>query len=595
MRGTVLTLVLVLSSACGVNGGSSTSNGANIPTFQGPEVSYCSTPTVYGSSTVTISGDANFYRREPFVSGPTAGLGAPGTARPIRRAEVRVTNSSGAIVQCAETLADGSYSFILPHSASGTFTVAVTSRSDNNFVKAYVYNDPRVNDYYALSGTFTPDSSKTLATLTALATGDVKGGAFNILDQFLDANEYLRNNVGSCAFAPCNANTFTVTPRVTAYWKIGFNPADYYGEPGGLSFYLPGYDRLFILGGVNGDFNNGDTDHFDNSVLLHEFGHFLEDNLFVSDSPGGKHSGNKIIDPRLAWSEGWGNFFQAAVRNDPTYIDTEGNSSGTTAMLFYVNLENQTRDIPLNAGEGNFREFSVTRNLWDALDNTPGETINSASDNINSKFAEIWHGLTSVSGFLKPSAAFHQIGHFHEFHQTTMTGQGATTWNNIRAMERHAASTDDYAQYVDTLSGSCTIGITPSTSTSDGSVDNGTFAKSHLLLNNDFYHLRITGTQTVTIILDYVDADGLGTKADIDLYLYRESARYGNVADMVNFSERTPSGAITASEAETVGPVSLSAGNYLINVKAFTGSALGGAANYTLKLNGSSLCPANLP
>ena len=594
MRGTGLTLVLVLVSACGPQGPVSGNDGSNIPTYQAPQVSYCSTVTNYGGATVTISGDAKYYRREPFGDQNGGGLGAPGAARPIRRAEVRVTNAAGSVVQCTETLANGSYSFVLPQSATGVYTVAVTSRASNDYLKAYVYDDPRLNNYYSITTTFTPSNSQVLSTLTALATGDVKGGAFNILDQFYEANEFLRNHVGNCGFAPCSGDAFTVAPKVTAYWKPGFNPAEYYGETSGLSFYLPGYDRLFILGGVDGDFDNEDTDHFDNSVILHEFGHFLEDNHFISDSPGGQHSGNKIIDPRLAWSEGWGNFFQGAVRNDPTYIDTEGNSSGSTALLFYVNLEDQTRDIPVTEGEGHFREFSVTRNFWDAWDNAGPENTNGGSDTLNTKFGEIWHGLTSLSGFLKPSAAFHQVGHFHEFHQTTMVPQGAVSWNGIRTLERHVASTDDYAQYV-TTTGSCSYTLTPSPLTSDGAADNGTFARSHLLLNNDFYHLRLTGSQSVTVVLEYIDADGFGTKADMDLYLYREAARYGTISDMADYSEATPAGGVVTAETETVGPVSLGAGNYLINVKAFTGGALGGAVYYTLKLNGSPLCPANLP
>ena len=42
--------------------------------------------------------------------------------------------------------------------------------------------------------------------------------------------------------------------------EMGFNPNYYFGATGGLSFYLPGYSRLFILGGINGDVNSSDTD-----------------------------------------------------------------------------------------------------------------------------------------------------------------------------------------------------------------------------------------------------------------------------------------------------------------------------------------------
>jgi hypothetical protein len=582
-RGILLVSLVLLNAACGVEAPSSGSSGSGIPTYQAPEKGYCSTVTDYSSvANVTISGSAFFKRREASV----AGLGNPSAARPIRYAEVRVLNASGTTVQCAETLVNGAYSFVVPQ-RTGTYTVEVTSRANNSKLKAYVYDDPRYNNYYSLSTTFTPTASQALAAMTAEATGDVKGGAFNILDQFLEANIFLRANVGGCA----GCSNFTVAPKVTAYWKLGFNPAEYYGETGGLSFYLPGYDRLFILGGIGGDSNNEDTDHFDNSVILHEFGHFLEDNLFVSDSPGGQHNGDKLVDPRLAWSEGWGNFFQAAVRNDPYYIDTEGNSSGSTGVFYYVNLENQTRDVPLNLGEGNFREFAVTRFMWDALDNTPAE--DGGNDNISSSFNWIWHSLISSGGFVKSTAAFRQIGNMLAF----QAANGAN-WSGIRTIEQMEESTADYSQYVSTGS-TCSYSLTPSTRTnewtaSNNQTDNGSFARSHLLLNNDFYHLKISSGQAVTITLEYDDADNAGTEADLDLYVYRDDYVYGSYSTMAGYSERQPDGDVTDTETESVS-ATLGAGNYMINVKAFTLGSIGGTVNYKIKLNGNDLCPTNLP
>lgn len=587
----LLILVGIYNGCSGPESSSPVAAGVDIPTYQAPETEYCGTVTVYTGTTVTITGTAQFKRREVYGTVISGGLGNPGGARPIRYAEVRILNSAGTVIQCEETSNTGAYSFVVPQSTS-TLTIQITSRANNSQVKAYVYDDPRYNAFYSLETTFVPNASKALATLTAEATGDVKGGAFNILDQILEANVYLRSQVGNCSGTFASCTDFSVAPRATVYWKLGFNPGEYYGsKSSGLSFYLPGYSRLFVLGGIDGDYNSSDTDHFDNSVVLHEYGHFLEDNVFASDSPGGSHNGNKIIDPRLAWSEGWGNFFQAAVRNDPTYLDTEGNIDGSTEYLFYVNLEDQTRDVPVNSGEGDFREFSVTRHMWDALDNTAAESINGGTDNISSAFNQIWHSLTSTSGFLKPSMAFRQIGHWAAF-QTTL---GTTSWAGIRTMERQGASAADYAQYV-TTSGACSYTLTPSSSTNDGTTDNGTFAKSHMLLNNDFYHLKISSTQSVTIVLTYQDANLAGTEADLDLYVYNESARFGVTEDMVGRSENEPTAGFSpANETETVS-ATLGPGNYLINVKAFTvPSSVGTAANYTLTLNGSQLCTASLP
>src|SRR6185437_13769627 len=78
-------------------------------TLQGPrEADYCSTAIPY-SSPVTISGTANFIRRDVFGNAIAGGLGSaslsgPHSAslHPIRYAEVRVTDALGNLAQCAE-------------------------------------------------------------------------------------------------------------------------------------------------------------------------------------------------------------------------------------------------------------------------------------------------------------------------------------------------------------------------------------------------------------------------------------------------------------------------------------------------------------
>ncbi|MEK7356871.1 MAG: hypothetical protein AAB250_10505, partial [Bdellovibrionota bacterium] len=171
------------------------------------------------------------------------------------------------------------------------------------------------------------------ASLVASATGSLVGGAFNILDQILNAQEYLRTKTSGCSgtFGDCSA--FTTAPLVLVYWTPGLSPGVYYGISGGISFYLNDDKELYILGGISGDTEVSDMDHFDNSVIVHEYGHFIEDQFGNPDSPGGSHNGNSVIDPRLAWGEGWANFFQAAVTGVPYYRDTYGHvvcSSGSS-------------------------------------------------------------------------------------------------------------------------------------------------------------------------------------------------------------------------------------------------------------------------
>jgi hypothetical protein len=76
---------------------------------------------------------------------------------------------------------------------------------------------------------------------------------------------------------------------------------------------------IFILGD-----ENVDTDEYDAHVLAHEWGHYLEEQLARTDSPGGPHTLSARLDPRVAFSEGWSNAFAGIALDDPLYNDSLG-------------------------------------------------------------------------------------------------------------------------------------------------------------------------------------------------------------------------------------------------------------------------------
>lgn len=498
---------------------------------------------------------------------------------PIRYAEIQVTDASGAIVQCAETDSTGSFSFQLP-SGGGTYTVAVVSRSNNSSNTGYVLDTPTNNTPYSITTSVTASSNQTIR-LIASATGDLKGGAFNILDQIYNSQNYLRTQTANCGtssssnyFADCDP--FVTAPVVYTYWSPGVNPGTYVGTTGGLSFYLNGTNKLYILGGINGDVDNSDMDHFDNSVIIHEYGHFIEDNFGRPDSPGGSHNGNSIIDPRLAWGEGWSNFFQAAVRGDPYYRDTYGHTgctgsnaqglSGCTGTTFNESLTSATMDVPSIAGEGNFREFSISRTLYTAIVGGPA------------KFSEIWtvlHGPSS--GFKSISDRFKSIGRFHKIEQAI---SGAALWSTIRSNEFQTGDLSNYATPVKTTCGSTSITMSGIRKTVS---DDGSFSKSDQLRNNDFYSYTHPGG-ALSITLSWSG----GSSIDMDLYLYKEAYTYGSTSSIILKSDTT-SKATTGTESISA---SVAAGNYMINVMAYTGSLTTGTYNttYTLTINGTAVC-----
>jgi len=123
----------------------------------------------------------------------------------------------------------------------------------------------------------------------------------------------------------------------------------------GASFYSSGIDSLFLVGDASDD-----TDEFDDHVIVHEWGHYFEDNFSRSDSIGGTHSLGDRLDARLAFGEGWATALAAMALDNPLYCDTgaAGSSGG-----FGINAESGTF-----GGQGWYDEISVVRLIYDLWD-----------------------------------------------------------------------------------------------------------------------------------------------------------------------------------------------------------------------------------
>jgi hypothetical protein len=85
------------------------------------------------------------------------------------------------------------------------------------------------------------------------------------------------------------------------------------------SFYHREQNAIYILGS-----ENDDIDEYDRHVILHEWGHYIEVELSRSDSIGGDHQGDDMLDMRVAMSEGFSNAWSAIMLNDPVYRDASG-------------------------------------------------------------------------------------------------------------------------------------------------------------------------------------------------------------------------------------------------------------------------------
>ena len=393
---------------------------------EGSELALCSTASLYPSG-ATVSGTATFYKRDIEIGSISASgdvslrLGASiPTALPIRFAEIRVLDGSSNIVQCGRTSSTGELKDLngsplkIPSTAS-TYTVEVLSRANHamdvsgtplksGFQLLTSVKSPCNQTIHKISNTISATggtltyNTNLVATANEATSSEVPGGAFNIYNNIVSIYSYLAQKTGT-------SNLSCLSPKLDVYWAAGFNPAQLIypdEDPSGvsnISFYLRGYNELYINGGKLGSVTSADTDHFDDAVIAHEVGHRIEDVCGKMDSPGGPHFGLFRIDPRLAWSEGFGNFFGAhIIRNEVAninpnltttlgahdgwlyYLDTYGYHDGfitTGQKLIQLNLSKPASnpetnsgyfydkiDPVANPGEGHFREVSVARSLF---------------------------------------------------------------------------------------------------------------------------------------------------------------------------------------------------------------------------------------
>ncbi len=547
------------------------------------EKPYCSSSISY-SSGITVFGKATYQARE--LTQNKDMLGHPGSARPIRYAEIQVLNSSQSVIQCAETDLNGNYSFEVEDKTQ-TIIIKVNSRGDNDYIKLSVLDKPSTKSPHFISATKTitqGSSTVHVATINAEATGSLEGGAFNIFDQILNANLFLIEETKDCESVPYSCPIFSPT-KLIAYWLPGVNPGTYLGINGALTFYLPDDRSLYLLGGKEGDTDNFDTDHFDNSIIIHEYAHFLEHTYAGLDSPGGSHDGNSILDPRLAWSEGWANFFQSAVTGEPYYIDTFGNIDGNGAMLFFdENLESGTIDTPNsgNDGEGNFREFSISRTLWDLIDPHPisGMGSNESGDTAQIPFIALWNAFSSTTeGLNKSDTRFRNIGLFYEY--LLDLNIDATEIIQTLQSELQAEDRRDYAAPIETSTTQCSL------KTLIGELDQGYLEYSNQYASNDFYHYKHTGGRLKLELIYSQVSESKPT--DLDLFLYKNEYVFGLSSDIISYSQKRFGE--TEMGEETIDLSSLFAGDYMINVRAYTRYGVGQGARYYLKLNGANLCP----
>lgn len=534
------TLLLTALTACSGGGGGGSDNGPSVP--------------------VTVSGKITFTR---IGFSPVRGDGLnPGAASqaPARLVTVEAldgTVANGAVLASATTDEQGRYSFQVPGErrvkirAKAQMVTAGGAPSWNFSVR----NNTNGDALYAIDGEpFDSGTSNSTRDLNAPSgwsgtsyTGERAAAPFAILDTVYRARALILSAVGNTVFpelrlywSPSNKATVGVFCSTsgdigTTFYAYGAGSADNCVSGGKLPA------GIYILGDFAGGI--GDTDEFDQHVIAHEFGHYLEHSFSRSDSVGGDHGSDGRLDPRVAFSEGWGNAYSGMVLNDPVYRD----SFLGVRLDGGFNLETVVPD-PAEGTPGWFTEMSVSSALWDLFD-TPAD----AADTVALGFPPLYATMTGVQ---KDTEAMTTIFSFAAGLRAGNASQAAGI--NAILNSRSISTSDAYANNETNAGGSLTA-LPVYTDIAAGQPVNvcgsGTDTSRNKLGYRRF--LRLTLSAPATLSITAQGAANAGTTdsvpaSDPDIYVYRR----GSIEQI---------GDATGS-SETIGPHPYDAGVHIIEV-----------------------------
>jgi hypothetical protein len=335
------------------------------------------------TDTVVISGKITF-DRVPVTEG---GLDYTAIVQsPVRRTLVSaVESSSSNILANTYTNEKGEYSFSVPASKSIKLNVSALTQNPIIKVQDHLTLDSSTSLPYRFvlvsPAAFTTESGVNLEKNLNAASGydssektvnGIRSAApFAILDTCLKAADFFL------------ANKTIVFPALTLNWSEKNNDITI-----GTSNWDGNANALYIMGDINQD-----TDEYDEHIIVHEWGHYFESMVGRSDSIGGSHSVGNVLDPRVAFSEGWGNALSAMVLYpDSVYKDTVGLNQGTTSNIIHMDTNNSELVGDPSAIIGWFSESSVQSILYDMFDPASSDT------------AESWDNLPSTTDALSTNS-----------------------------------------------------------------------------------------------------------------------------------------------------------------------------------------------
>jgi len=507
-----------------------------------------------GSGNGTITGRVRFTRIPTSANGLSYGSPQLQNARGVL---VRAVNPASPAVPLATGSTDGSGNYTLQVAANINVQVVVVAQMLRDGTQPLPRWDVRVQDAEAAAPTPYIYTSQTVNS---------NAGAPNNIDipSGFDSSGAVTGTRASAPFAVLDtiyqgmqlvlgAAPGTNFPALIVDWA-----AD---NPGGETFFTNGPTQMIVLSADTTE----DTDEFDQHVVAHEFGHYIEFNFSRADNIGGAHGPGDKLDIRVAFGEGFGYAFGAIVLNDPVTRDTFTSNmqfGGCSAQInghYYCtsqfNVDTNPQTSPAGAPNNDYgcwcSESSVWAVLWDIYDS--GAEIN---DSVALGFQPIWNVLT---GAQRTTRAFTSIFSFVDALKdnnaanptivaaidTLLTAQNITPVTDIYGTnETHFPNPPvTPGNHALPLYTDVTLGVMATAVSAD---DAGLY---NTLGNHRYFKFTLATTQMITISVTTSNGD---VNADPDFTVWRNGAR-------VNVNGEKP-----PPQPETV-TFSAQAGDYLID------------------------------
>jgi hypothetical protein len=394
-----------------------------------------------GGGQMTVSGRVT-YDFVPSTYSPSTGTGTlefnKASEKPARNVTVKAMQGTS-VLATTTTDEQGNYQLTFNSGSSGTASIVALAQSTTPSIQ--VQDNTAGGAIWSIadsvsSGTTTKNLHATHGwTGSTYDAGKRTAAPFAILDSMYTASKAFMA-VRPVSFPPLHVNWSPNNVPQSGNKAQGFI---------GTSHYAFTEKQIYVLGKVGVD-----TDEFDSHVIVHEWGHYFEDNLSRSDSPGGPHAAGDILDPRIAFGEGYGNAIAAMLLPESIYTDTSWSSSGVLgAFGFDAETAPASTDDP---NPGPFSEMSVLRILYDIYDSGSNEAYDQVGTGLGTIYDVLVGGektteaMTTIGSFIatlkaqqgvNATAVNTLLAHYNVGPITTVFGDGDT---QLRAMYTDVAS-----------------------------------------------------------------------------------------------------------------------------------------------------------